>query len=93
MLWNDESEEMSSIIVNLAQREKREGAKAEGEFILKRMEEIFGSDFVAIAKKIKFVASDNCNEANLTRNTILDKLKERYPTEHNQPREAIKCSG
>ena len=93
MLWDGESEEMGSIIVNLAQRENRDGAVADAEYILKRMEKIFGSDFTEIAKKIKFVASDNCNEANLTRNTILDKLKERYPTEHNQPREAIKCSG
>ena len=93
MLWDGESEEMGSIIVNLAQRENRDGAVADAEYILKRMEKIFGSDFTEIAKKIKFVASDNCNEANLIRDTIIRKLNQQYPIGQNQTREAIRCSG
>ena len=93
MLWDGESDEMGSIIVNLAQRENRDGATADAEYILKTIEKTFGSDYAEIAKKIRFVASDNCNEANSTRDTIIRKLNQQYPTERNKTREPIRCSG
>ena len=84
---------VDSIVIKMIQNEARGGAKEDAKLIIEVLESNL-TNFESVAREIYFVVSDNCSEAKLTRQTIIEILDEKYPLEvEDAIREVIKCSG
>lgn len=83
---------MDPIIVKMFQNEAHAGAKADAKLFIEILETTFEPDFEDLAKKILFVTSDNSNEANLCRRTMIQILDRKYPLPDSL-REAVRCAG
>ena len=81
---------ITPLLVKMLQNENHVGSKEDAKMIINVFEDYF-PNFTDVANRILFVVSDNCNEADLTRTTLIEILNRKYPI--NGIREKIRCSG